>query len=392
MILSRSACLLSVIAWGAAGLPLPVRACQICLPIPTRSAADFLIEADAVVLARENPDKPFSLKAVEVLKGEISSTEIDLFLDSQTRRLLALHPGRRVVCVHRAPDPDAGWRRIGVANEVLDPIVREILGRSADWAANPGERPAYFARFLGHEDAQLRTLAHLEVARAPYDEIRKLGGALPPGEIRVFLENYRYIEWHALYILLLAQSGEKVDRERIVGSIESAARFSLSTQLAAWATAFIEIEEDTALDFLEERYFRDPGRSLDEMRALQAALSVHGARGHTHLRGRIAELYRLLLGSRPEMAPRIAADLMLWEHWGLGDAVAGIAASPPESIEFGEIVQLRAYARLAREARVPPVVAHHSRESSPGTPVFVIVVVVLCLVPVVLGMHRRRRG
>ena len=75
----------AVIGWCV--LPLAL-ACQICFPIPRNSAADHLIAADRVVLARENPEKPFSLKAVEVLKGDGDGPEIDLFLDSSTRRSL----------------------------------------------------------------------------------------------------------------------------------------------------------------------------------------------------------------------------------------------------------------------------------------------------------------
>ena len=66
---------------------LPAMACQICLPFPRESAADKLIDAEIVVLAREDPAKPFSLKPGEVLKGRvgwqsdtpITSAELRLF-------------------------------------------------------------------------------------------------------------------------------------------------------------------------------------------------------------------------------------------------------------------------------------------------------------------------
>ena len=69
-------------------------------------------------------------------------------------------------------------------------VADALLG--ADLVAKARENP----------DSQIRTLAHLEVARAPYDTIRELRNVIPPQEIRSFLADFRYIEWHALYILL----------------------------------------------------------------------------------------------------------------------------------------------------------------------------------------------
>ena len=66
-------------------------ACKICLPMPQTTAADLLIESDVVVFAREDPDKPFSYQAVDVIKGDLDSTAIDLFVNSSTRRRLEVH-------------------------------------------------------------------------------------------------------------------------------------------------------------------------------------------------------------------------------------------------------------------------------------------------------------
>ena len=139
-------------------------ACQICLPFPKKSAADHLIEADAIVLARENPQKPFSLLAVEVIKGEVDDKAIDLFLDSQSRRTLAVYPGRKVVCIYRNEGPDAGWQRLGMTDEadVYEPAIRKVLKNATRWKEHPEERLEFFSQFLGHEDGQMRPTAHLE--------------------------------------------------------------------------------------------------------------------------------------------------------------------------------------------------------------------------------------
>ncbi len=43
-------------------VPLASLACTICVPYPTRTVADHLIESRAAALARENPDMPFFRK------------------------------------------------------------------------------------------------------------------------------------------------------------------------------------------------------------------------------------------------------------------------------------------------------------------------------------------
>ena len=188
---------------------------------------------------------------------------------------------------------------------------------------------------LPHE--QVRTLAHLEVARAPYDQIRSLGGVIPRERINAFLGNFRYMEWHALYILLLAQSDHEADGKRIAEKVRSAAEFGLTTQLAAWATAWIEVDEDEALDFLEVHYFGNPDRNSKEMKALVAALSVHGNRGHVHLRDRIIDAYRGILDSHPDLAPLLVADLTAWEQWDLAEAVKlALATANPRMLTLVE--------------------------------------------------------
>ena len=54
--------LLSPLLFLAAGIR-PATARRICVPLPAKSAADHLLEADTAALAREDPDKPFSLEA-----------------------------------------------------------------------------------------------------------------------------------------------------------------------------------------------------------------------------------------------------------------------------------------------------------------------------------------
>ena len=325
------------------------QACQICVPFPTKSAADYLIEADAVALAREDPARPFYYSVVEVLKGDPGSEPIDLFVDSSTRRVLAAYPDRSVVLVRSTEDGEAGWRRIGLADEQTGPLVREVLALAPLWDRTPRRRVEYFGKLLGHENPQVRTIAHLEVGRAPYGEIKRLGDVLSRDAIHAFLKEVRYVEWHALYILLLAQSGDERDHDTIRQSFRSASRFATTTRLAAWATALIELDGEKAIDLIDSEYFGDRERGAKELEEISKALSVHGSSGHTHLRERIVASYGKLLVLAPAMTPKIADDLIAWKRTELASEIAAYMAANPRRFDFQTTMRLRAYVRAAGE-------------------------------------------
>ena len=331
--------LLWLVGVGAAG------ACQICIPFPTDSLADHILRSKLIVLARENPESPFTLRITQVLAGNPDAPPIDLFLDSQSRRILAADHDKSVICAHQTDTDLPAWRRIGIDHGELRPLIEAILERATAWEKQPAQRPQFFAPYLRHPDPQIATLAHLEVGRAPYSQIRELAGSIPTTELREYLSNLRYAEWHALYILFLAQSQDPEDRQRIVDSFESNAKYSLTLQAAAWATAFIETEGSPGLDRLDELYFSNPRRTRQEMDAIHAACSVQGANSPKELQDRILKSYRLALTHHANLAPRIVADLTKWNRADLADFILSLLHTPSVTFTPEENLQLRAYVR-----------------------------------------------
>ncbi len=327
---------------------LPAPACQICIPFPKKSAADYLIEAETVVLAREDAERPFYFATVATLKGDPGDEKIDLFLDSTTRRVLATYPQHSIVLARLTDGEKKMWRRIGTADKDMGPVVKDILAASAVWEKEPEQRITFFARRLGHDNPQVSTLAHLEIARAPYNEIRDCSGFLSRDEIHTFLDNIRYADWHPLYILLLAQSDAPADHELIRDSFGSAARFGSTLRLAAWATALIEIEDGKGVAKIEERYFRKAARKPEELLAVIQALSVHGTNGHTHLRERIIAAYGTLLENHPSMAPQVVRDLTAWKRTEFASEIAAYLTEKPTDLDFRTTLQLRTYVRSAK--------------------------------------------
>ena len=301
-------------------------ACAICVPYPIKTAADYLAESETVVLARENPEKPWSYLPIETLKGQTSLSPIDNFLNSATRRMLEIYPDRGVVLAQDIKDKTK-WRSLGFADEQYEKMIREVIERAPTWqlqGASNESRLTFFADYLGHENRNLHELAYLEIGRAPYGQIKQLGAKWPLEQVRALLRDPMYFEWYPLAILVLAHNGDQSDRKYIVGKFSSLERFGLTTNLSAWTTALIEIQKEAAVAEIEEQYFRSSARSREELIAVTAALSEHGSNGHIHLRERIIQSYATLLDYHPEMAGYAAKDLLTWRRWELSDRLKKI--------------------------------------------------------------------
>jgi len=343
---------IAIVVAGVAvvGASNSAHACQVCMPFPKKSVADHLIESNTVVLAREDPQRPFQYQAIEVLKGGAPREPIGLFLDSGTRRLLKFHPDRSVLLAKGAKGE---WRRVATVDASLLPVVREVLKRAPAWKRPGTARFEYFVKYLGHSRPDLRDLAHLEIARAPYSYIRRIGRGFPRAKVLAALRDPRRAEWWALHILLLAQSEEPRDRQRIIDSVRSAERYGSTLQLGAWATAYIEIEGAKAIEFFESKYFRG-SRRVEELREVAAALSVQGSNGRTQLRDRIVASYGVLLTQHPAMATRVVDDLFAWRRWEMAETVRRAADRCVKSLQPEAARKLRWFVAMAAQATGTP--------------------------------------
>ena len=335
---SRSLAFLAVFAMQAS-------ACQICLPFPTDSLADRILAAEHLVLARENPDQPYTLGITRILEGG-DPPPLELFLDSSSRRWLSFGEDRAILCGW-FPE-EGGWRSLARHDELLAPVVRDILKNRQAWQDEPGARVRYFADLLGHEDNTLADLAHLEVARAPYREITHYADRLSRQELLKELGNPRRMEWHALYILMLAQSDHPDDHQLIHDKLERNAHWGFSLQTAAWATALIEIDGPAGIERLSELYLSETEREPVELAAIHAALRVHGDQGSSELRDPVVAAYGRLLERAPALAPELADDLTKWNRFDHADAFTSLLKNG--EVDLLGTTRIRAHLRADREA------------------------------------------
>ena len=89
----------------------------------------------------------------DVIKGDLDSTAIDLFVNSSTRRRLEVNKTLIVVLVRDSGDQS--WRSVGIADGVYQQVVRRILAVAQDWSGPAdGEQPAAYIVILG--DSEIR--------------------------------------------------------------------------------------------------------------------------------------------------------------------------------------------------------------------------------------------
>jgi hypothetical protein len=316
-------------------------ACQICLPYPKDSLLDRLNASQGLVLARENPEQPYSLSSVRILRTSTEVPKLDLYLPSSTRRMLAVYPERSLVCGWSAGD----WKSLAVYTPEMEGLLQRLLVNT--WGEDGTQRARFFVEYLSSEDLQLQRMAHLEVARAPYAVIRSLGPVLDFAEVRQFLENPRMLEWHGLYILLLAQSGEQDDLSLIKKRYELCELYHSSLQAAAWTLAYLETD-DGALQQIQQDYFSNAEHKEEEVSAVLDALSAYGTT-HTDIQPAIAEIYQVAIERFPTQLSKRIDDLQAWQQWQLTDAVADVFSQQQQEMSIEHISKVRAFLSAASE-------------------------------------------
>lgn len=319
-----------------------VAACPICVPFPETTLADLLIESESVIWVREDASRPYVFIPVEVLKGSSDGDEIDAFLDSTSRRRLGQNPDD-VAMVMRGK-PEESWTYRSYANPETQGFLKEIMERSPDWSGSKGgdRRISFFTRYLTHSNPLIQKQAYLEVGRASYSTIKTVAAAVPRDQVLEFLAEWRLVEWHSLFILMLGQSEVPSDHAWIRDEFERRSRLGISINLSAWTTVYIETNPGTGIDEVEKLYFADETRKPVELEEVHKSLSVLGSEGGAvaapriaQRRRRIVKTYATLLENHPSMAGKVASDLTNWRTQALVDELSSIlksgAVADPES-------------------------------------------------------------
>ncbi len=333
-------------------LQVQVGACGVCIGFPEQTATDYLLSAKCVVLARPDESDPFTFKPREMLKGRGSEEPIDLLVDTATRRRLAVDRERSVLLVQS--QADGTWRSLGVASPRFEAVVRRIVTVAATWESDAGanERAEFFYALFDDSDPSVRELAYLEMGRAPYAMIRRLGKAIDVEVVMPKLTDVKFIEWRSLAILLIAQKDSPECRQRIIQALRSAERFGLNMNLAAWIVAGAEVAPDETFRLLQEKYLSGDQRSVEEIAAVASALSVIGSNCNDQCRNQVVECYRSLLGQQemklpPGLVGQVTSNLSDWQRADLVNEVADFEKRSRKELRLAERRLVTNYLRWA---------------------------------------------
>ena len=124
----RKILLLAILGWVSFGAQ-SVQACLACYAMPEATLADRGIDADAVVLMREDAGHPLRYAVVQVLKGVGDDLPPPPFLIYSTTRAALAHEAATVVL--GTWSEFHSWQLHGVASACLQAVVIASVGRRA---------------------------------------------------------------------------------------------------------------------------------------------------------------------------------------------------------------------------------------------------------------------
>ncbi|MCE8537880.1 hypothetical protein KBY27_10445 [Ruegeria pomeroyi] len=337
-----------VLSW----LACDALACGVCIERPEKTFADLILEADTVVLAREDVKRPFRFEVTAVLAGsDPADLAIPFLVDSATRRKLSSNASEGVLMVRQ----DSTWTRVGYADAALQTVTGEILSFGPDWQVAPAARFAFFEARLHDADPMLRHLAVDELSRAPYDRLRAMKRPVDGMQARHALADRAQLPWRQFYILMLGLSDHIEDHQLVRHRLARELRSGGSTDLQAWATAFLEIDGQDALAKLVHDWLEQPETDTDAVRAVIAALSTHARFADFEMASSIVPEIAALARRRPDVVGSVASALGQIGEFSYGDMVQSAVSDLPlrqaRAIDAAELFAASAYVHRARATR-----------------------------------------
>ncbi|MEI6761188.1 MAG: hypothetical protein WCO22_12155 [Betaproteobacteria bacterium] len=305
---------------------LPAWACAICAPVDGRGTlSQALRQADTVVLASPVAGGA-GLAVRQLIKGAPPQGLIRLPA-SEPRPLPVEPTALSQLLYHQG---SAGWQSAGPLDASRADWLRQLLalspvtdGSAPDW----DRRLAFFVMDLESPEPLVAQAAYEEIAVAPYGEMRRLRGRLRAAWLLDWLDTPRLAARRPLYALLLGVSGEPERapalQQRLARLRQPADAAVLSAMLAAW----LELQGESGVAWLEQHYLQAPGLQEWEYQAALLALSVHGNDGQRVSRARVVKAYADFVRQDTPLAGWVASDLGNWGRWEFDQRYAALLRS-----------------------------------------------------------------
>jgi hypothetical protein len=309
-------------------------ACPLCIGTAARSSAQDLDELSRAVLAVPDGDQ---YRVVVVIKGAMpESLPADLVIRDPA---LA---DRTLLLARDEQWPT--WVSLGSISASHAPVLRTLAARHPPEADAAGWQRRLGAALPGLEspEALLAELSYAAAAAAPYGSLRSAKAQLDAATVRGWVNNPTLASRQSLYLLLLGIAGNASDATALEAQLDAAWAAHEVTNLASMIAADLELRGPTRVTWVEDRYLRDPARTVAEIQATLLALGVQANSGGLIPRGRVIDAYRVFMGQHPDMAGFVALDLAAWRYWDVAPEYAAILKSGTRQ-HFSSRAQMIAY-------------------------------------------------
>ena len=289
-------------------------ACPLCIGTAARSPSQDLEELSHAVLAV--PDGK-QYRVVAVIKGDAPAGSI-----TQVAGQAPTHAGR-LLLVRDEQWPM--WVILGQVGATEAPALRVLAAErpaEADVAAWQRRLDVAIPRLVSREPL-MAELAYGACASAPYAALRAARPDLEVAKVRALAADPASGMRRSLYLLLLGIVGDAQDADRLEMQIESDWTAHATTDLSSMLAADLELRGAARVAWIEEKYLRNPSRTVAETQAALLALSVQANSRGPIPRERVIEAYMAFIHAHPDMAGFVAPELAEWGYW---DATPEFAA------------------------------------------------------------------
>lgn len=338
---------LGLLLGGGPFLAASVQACAICIQMPQESVADKVIDADLVAILREDPEHAFHYRVHRVLAGASALAPPPPFLvDTAMRKKLASLPDEGALATWTN---SSGWQLHGYASAVFERILVHALLDFDKWRGAGGEQARFdfFAPLHASSDPAVQELAMIELARMPYSLLRTLQPGLDRREVARRMIDPRWLEWAPIYILILGQSDARADQDFVRRAARAALTRGGFGDLAAWVTAWIEVDGVVAISAICREHLSNDTISTSDLRAIAMGLAEHSQAGEPAVAVHANQVLSHIAELHPSAAGIVARGLLAAQDWSATDTMIRQLASGA-ILNPDEIFSIEAYLAGAR--------------------------------------------
>lgn len=343
----RISVLSGCLALSAASV-LPISSAEACSfhnYVPARTAVDWVLTGRAAVLARPDPENGFSYTVTEVLRGKGEIDPPPFLIDSVTRRKLEQNRNDAILFGMRE---NGSWIRVAYVNDDYRQILQNVVAKAPEWRREDyhPQRFERFSKYLGHADPALSKLALLEIDRAPYALLSRLGSDVPLTYLTEQLRSRDAYAYRPILALLLGLNRSAEAQAVINNYIDRSMDWEWAEHLGPFATALIEQQGEIGIARLEP-FLTDHGQPLAKLESVVEALAIHHGVGSPAIRKAVFDVLTAFARSRPGGSVLIARQFSQRQNWAFGASLEPLLQTSGDLSSGGKLV-LAAYVAQSR--------------------------------------------